>query len=206
MNTVDILGKAGVVPVIVIDKVEQAVPLAKALVRGGLPVLEVTFRTEAAAGAIAAIRAASEDADERFAADFLFVAGDDVPNRGGHLVGFPKDFNWYLPPHGYSWDICSREAFKSVVRKGDKYLSPGGTEYAAVVTNPMEKATLPCGPDFICLKAPGGIENEVRFIHRIYDDSTDAYFVAQPIAPFDISIWKFLFIAEILIFFNLSIS
>ena len=32
----------------------------------------------------------------RFAADFLFVAGDDVPNRGGHLVGFPKDFNWWL--------------------------------------------------------------------------------------------------------------
>ena len=57
MNTVDILGKAGVIPVIVIDKVEDAVPLAKALVRGGLPVLEVTFRTEAAAAAIAAIRA-----------------------------------------------------------------------------------------------------------------------------------------------------
>ena len=57
MNTVDILGRSGVIPVIVIDKVEQAVPLAKALVRGGLPVLEVTFRTEAAAAAIAAIRA-----------------------------------------------------------------------------------------------------------------------------------------------------
>lgn len=56
-NTVEILGKSGVIPVIVIDKVEQAVPLAKALVRGGLPVLEVTFRTEAAAAAIAAIRA-----------------------------------------------------------------------------------------------------------------------------------------------------
>ena len=56
-NTVEILGKGGVIPVIVIDKVEQAVPLAKALVRGGLPVLEVTFRTEAAAAAIAAIRA-----------------------------------------------------------------------------------------------------------------------------------------------------
>jgi 2-dehydro-3-deoxyphosphogluconate aldolase/(4S)-4-hydroxy-2-oxoglutarate aldolase len=57
MNTVDVLGKSGVIPVIVVDKVEQAVPLAKALVRGGLPVLEVTFRTEAAAAAIAAIRA-----------------------------------------------------------------------------------------------------------------------------------------------------
>ena len=57
MNTFDVLGNSGVIPVIVVDKVEQAVPLAKALVRGGLPVLEVTFRTEAAAAAIAAIRA-----------------------------------------------------------------------------------------------------------------------------------------------------
>lgn len=55
MNTVEILNKSRVIPVIVIEKAEQAVPLARALVRGGLPVLEVTFRTEAAADAIAAI-------------------------------------------------------------------------------------------------------------------------------------------------------
>ena len=56
MDIVDTLGKAGIIPVIVIEKEEQAVPLAKALVKGGLPVLEVTFRTKAAAAAIAAIR------------------------------------------------------------------------------------------------------------------------------------------------------
>ena len=56
MSIVDVLGKAGIVPVIVIEDEAQAVPLARALVRGGLPVLEVTFRTKAAAGAIAAIR------------------------------------------------------------------------------------------------------------------------------------------------------
>ena len=55
MDIVETLGKAGVVPVIVIEREEQAVPLAKALVKGGLPVLEVTFRTKAAAAAIAAI-------------------------------------------------------------------------------------------------------------------------------------------------------
>ena len=58
MNIVDKLGEAGVIPVIVIEREEQAVPLAEALVKGGLPVLEVTFRTAAAAGAIAAIRRA----------------------------------------------------------------------------------------------------------------------------------------------------
>ena len=56
MPIVETLGRVGVVPVIVIEKEAQAVPLAKALVKGGLPVLEVTFRTKAAAGAIAAIR------------------------------------------------------------------------------------------------------------------------------------------------------
>jgi len=56
MNMIETLGKAGIIPVIVIEKEEQAVPLAKALVKGGLPVLEVTFRTSAAAAAIAAIR------------------------------------------------------------------------------------------------------------------------------------------------------
>ena len=35
----------GIVPVIAIDDAEKAVPLAKALVAGGLPVAEVTFRT-----------------------------------------------------------------------------------------------------------------------------------------------------------------
>lgn len=41
-----------VVPVIVIDKVEDAVPMAEALIKGGLDLLEVTFRTAAAEGAI----------------------------------------------------------------------------------------------------------------------------------------------------------
>ena len=55
MDMVETLKKAGVIPVIVIEDEAQAVPLARALVKGGLPVLEVTFRTKAAAGAIAAI-------------------------------------------------------------------------------------------------------------------------------------------------------
>ena len=56
MDMIETLGKAGIIPVIVIEREEQAVPLAKALVKGGLPVLEVTFRTKAAAAAIGAIR------------------------------------------------------------------------------------------------------------------------------------------------------
>lgn len=41
-----------IVPVVVLEREEDAVPLAQALIAGGLPVAEVTFRTAAAAGAI----------------------------------------------------------------------------------------------------------------------------------------------------------
>lgn len=57
MNIVETLRSAGIIPVIVIEDEAKAVPLARALVKGGLPVLEVTFRTKAAAGAIARIKA-----------------------------------------------------------------------------------------------------------------------------------------------------
>jgi 2-dehydro-3-deoxyphosphogluconate aldolase/(4S)-4-hydroxy-2-oxoglutarate aldolase len=51
------LALAPVVPVVVIEDASRAVPLARALVEGGLPVIEVTLRTAAAADAIAAIAA-----------------------------------------------------------------------------------------------------------------------------------------------------
>ena len=44
----ELLEKIGVVPVVVIEKAEHAVALARALVEGGLPIIEVTLRTEAA--------------------------------------------------------------------------------------------------------------------------------------------------------------
>lgn len=49
------IGKIGIVPVIKIDDPEKAVPLAKALTEGGLPVAEVTFRTAQAAESISRI-------------------------------------------------------------------------------------------------------------------------------------------------------
>lgn len=47
--------KTGIVPVVVLDKAEDAVPLAQALLRGGIDFMEITFRTECAADAIALI-------------------------------------------------------------------------------------------------------------------------------------------------------
>ncbi|MDF2686994.1 MAG: hypothetical protein K0S55_2177 [Clostridia bacterium] len=51
------IGEIGIIPVIKIEEIENAVPLAKALIDGGIPVAEVTYR---AAGADKAIKAISE--------------------------------------------------------------------------------------------------------------------------------------------------
>ena len=51
----DILDLAPVIPVVVVDTVEQAVPLARALLRGGIPVIELTLRSAAGLGAIEAV-------------------------------------------------------------------------------------------------------------------------------------------------------
>lgn len=50
------LSRYRLVPVVILERAEDAAPLAGALVRGGLPVAEVTFRTGAAAASIAAMR------------------------------------------------------------------------------------------------------------------------------------------------------
>ena len=55
------IGQSGIVPVAVIDAVEKAVPLARAMLDGGVDVIEVTFRTAAAADAIKAIRGSCRD-------------------------------------------------------------------------------------------------------------------------------------------------
>ena len=50
------LASLKVIPVIAINKVEDAIPLGKALVDNGMPCAEITFRTECAAEAIAVMR------------------------------------------------------------------------------------------------------------------------------------------------------
>jgi len=54
-ETLRTLGLYGIIPVVAIDNADHAVPLARALEEGGLHCIEITFRTAAAAAAIAAI-------------------------------------------------------------------------------------------------------------------------------------------------------
>ena len=55
LNVLEVLRAGPVIPVIVIEALAQAIPLAKALVAGGVRVLEVTLRTPVALAAIRAI-------------------------------------------------------------------------------------------------------------------------------------------------------
>ena len=52
MMTVEQVAACGVVPVVVLEDAEQAVPTAKALLKGGINAMEITFRTSAAKASI----------------------------------------------------------------------------------------------------------------------------------------------------------
>ena len=54
-DTLKQIGATGIVPVVVLNKVADAEPLAEALIKGGLPCAEVTFRTDAAEESIRSI-------------------------------------------------------------------------------------------------------------------------------------------------------
>ena len=58
MEIMDRIYRVGVVPVVVIDDAKDAVPTSKALIDGGVDVMEITFRTAAAGDAIRAVREA----------------------------------------------------------------------------------------------------------------------------------------------------
>lgn len=62
LTALDVMNDAPVIPVIVLDDVAQAVPLARALVAGGIRMLEVTLRTPVALACIEAIARAVPEA------------------------------------------------------------------------------------------------------------------------------------------------
>lgn len=57
-ETIERIGQIGIIPVVVIEDAKDAIPLSKALLDGGLPCAEITFRTAAAADAIQKISTA----------------------------------------------------------------------------------------------------------------------------------------------------
>ena len=96
MNIRDIAGLAPVIPIITIDDAAIAVPLAQALVAGGLPVIEVTLRTEAALAAARAMIAQVPDA----------VIGLGTVTRRDHVAAALDIGADFLVSPGFSADVA----------------------------------------------------------------------------------------------------
>jgi 2-dehydro-3-deoxyphosphogluconate aldolase/(4S)-4-hydroxy-2-oxoglutarate aldolase len=94
-NPIDAIASLGVVPVIAIEKASDAVPLADALLEGGLPVAEITFRTEAAADVLAAIRDARPE---------LVIGAGTILDRNSLRRAIDSGARFALAP-GYDPDI-----------------------------------------------------------------------------------------------------
>lgn len=86
-----VLDLAPVVPVVVIDDVDDAVPLARALVAGGLPAIEVTLRTPAA---LDAIRAIAAEVPEAVVGAGTVVSGANVTAAAGAGARFLVSPGW----------------------------------------------------------------------------------------------------------------
>src|SRR5258708_832557 len=85
----DVVSAAPVIPVIVLEDATDAVPLARALLAGGLPVLEVTLRTEAA---LASIRAIAREVPQAIVGAGTVLGSDDLAaarEAGAHFAVSP---------------------------------------------------------------------------------------------------------------------
>ena len=89
MDTLERLTSARIIPVVVVDDVAHAVPLARALVAGGIPVAEVTFRTAAAPDVIRAM--AQEVPEILVGAGTVLNAGqvDQAADAGAQFIVSP---------------------------------------------------------------------------------------------------------------------
>ena len=85
-HTLDLVAFGPVIPVIVLERVEHAVPLARALVEGGVRVLEVTLRTKAA---LACIEAIAREVPQAIVGAGTLRTSDDAhaARRAGCLFG-----------------------------------------------------------------------------------------------------------------------
>ncbi len=90
----------GIVPVIKINDVEKAVPLAKALIDGGLPIAEITFRTDAAEESIRRVSEAFPEMLVGAGTVLTIEQAQRAKNAGAKFIvspGFnPKVVSWCL--------------------------------------------------------------------------------------------------------------
>jgi 2-dehydro-3-deoxyphosphogluconate aldolase / (4S)-4-hydroxy-2-oxoglutarate aldolase len=146
------LRSAPVVPVMVIEDVKHAVPLARALVAGGLPVLEITLRTEAAMDCIRAIKSEVEGAivgagtvltpQHLRDCEKLKLAFAVSPGSTGKLLGAAEDYNVPLLPGGVTASECmALLEWGYTIQKFFPAEPAGGSAYLASLASPLPQVT-----------------------------------------------------------------
>ena len=143
-----ILHAAPVVPVLVIENVADAVPLARALVKGGLAVLEITLRTKAALDCIRAIIAEVEgvivgagtvlDAKKLKETEHMGCAFAVSPGATRHLLDAAQDSIVPLLPGSATASECM-----VLIERGYRFQKffpaepAGGAAYLASLASPL---------------------------------------------------------------------
>ena len=184
--------KAPIVPVMVIEDVKQAVPLARALVKGGLPVLEITLRTAAALDCIKAIVAEVEGAvvgsgtvltpqqlRQSEKAGCVFAVS---PGSTGKLLGAAEDYEISLLPGAATaseamalleWGYALQKFFPAEQAGGAAYLSSLASPLPQIKFCPTGGITPALAPSYLKLAnvitlggswmAPKALVNEGRW-------------------------------------------
>lgn len=100
MNVLERIGNSGLVPVVVIENVEDAVPAAKALMDAGVNVMEITMRTDAGIQAIANVREAYPEMLVGAGTILSLEKAEEAVNAGAQFIvspGFnPIVVNWCI--------------------------------------------------------------------------------------------------------------
>ena len=119
MNHEEIFYNTGIIPVIKIDKAEKAVPLAEALLKAGIPIAEITFRSDAAEKGISLLK--------KNMSGILVGAGTVLtPEQLEKAIGAGADF---IVTPGYNPDIVDKAiALKQSIYPGVN--SPSQVEVA----------------------------------------------------------------------------
>jgi 2-dehydro-3-deoxyphosphogluconate aldolase/(4S)-4-hydroxy-2-oxoglutarate aldolase len=170
MNIRNILALAPVIPVLTIEKIEHAVPLARALCAGGLRVLEVTLRTSAGLPAIEAMRKSVPDAvvgvgtltrpedftqSAQAGAQFGVSPGITAELvRAAQSAGFPLLPGIMTPSEliaGLGWGFTTFKLFPAQQAGGIGMLKAMGGPFPDVVFCPTGGITRVTAPDFLAL-------------------------------------------------------
>lgn len=162
---------APVIPVLVIDHIDHAVPIAEALVAGGLPALEVTLRTPCAIDAIRAMKQvpgavvgagtvlSPEDLDRALNAGAEFIVSPGLTPRLGEAAA--KSGVPFLPGTATAGDIMLALELGFSRLKFFPAMAAGGVPALKAITGPFGQAkfcptggiTLETAPQWLALDA-----------------------------------------------------